>query len=103
MTTTDLLQLLGTASVAALGLLFYYISTKPSEWFDRYGREALLLAASYQATVVVVRMMVIFDGVSQTDARTMNGLVAFGFAGVLVQIASAHREAVRTAQGEERT
>ena len=102
MTSTDVLQLFGTASVAAVGLLFYYISTKPTDWFDKYGREALVLAAAFQATVVIVRLAVLFEYVSQADARTVNGLVAFGFAGILTQIAAAHRDSIRiTAKGEQ--
>ena len=95
MTQTDILQLVGTGAIALLGLSFYRISTFKADWFCKYGREALLCAAALQATSVVVRFAVLFDQVSQTDARTINGLVALGFAGIVTQIALTHREAHR--------
>lgn len=91
MTSTDTLQLFGSAAVAGLGLLFYRISTKDSDWFCRYGREALVVASAFQFTAVAVRMAVYWGYVTQTDGRTINGLVAFGFLAILVQIVLAHR------------
>ena len=91
MTQTDILQLIGSAAITVFGLLLYRISTRPADWFCKYGREALLCAAAYLLTVAAVRVGTALDVMSQTDARTINGLVALGFVSIVAQIAFTHR------------
>lgn len=91
MTTTDVLQIIGTLAITALGLLFYRTSTYDGNWFCKYGREALALAAAFNLTAAMVRVAVLFSIVDQTQARTINGLVAVGFVAILVQIVHTHR------------
>ena len=85
LSSTDLLQLVGTGFIALFGLILYRIAV--GTWERRYTSEALLCAAAFQGTSVVVRLAVIFDYLGQTMGRTVNGFVALGFVTILVQIA----------------
>jgi Na+-transporting NADH:ubiquinone oxidoreductase subunit NqrD len=88
-TNPEILQLIGSGAILAMGLLLYQIAA--GDWYCRYGREALLCAATYLIAAVVARMLTFFEVISQTDARVINGLLAVAFLFILVQIIWLHR------------
>lgn len=75
-------QLFGTIVIFIFGgtLLFQrYLKILAGSWKD-----SVLLAATYLLVVVIVRIEVFSGRLTQSEARTLNGLVAVVFASALL-------------------
>lgn len=84
------LSLIGTASIAAFGLMLFRIAS--GHWWCRYGREALFCAAFFQLTFITLRLMVEpMDILSPESSHVLGGFMAIGFTGILTQIILIHR------------
>lgn len=85
MTGSQTLQLVGSVAILVLATGLGWIGWH-HQAYGRYGREALLCISAYLVTTVVVRVFALLEAVSMTDARTINGLLAFAFVAILAQI-----------------
>lgn len=83
-------QLIGTFGIALFAVLLIMISTEV-RWFTRYGREAVACAGGYLLSVAVVRMLALFDVVTQVDAREINGMIVFIYLAIMLQVWILHR------------
>ena len=85
-------QLIGTICIALFAGILYLVAWK-SHWFDRFGKEALLCAASLTMTTAAIRFLVYYKIISQSDARTINGIAAAVFLTILLEILYINRRA----------
>lgn len=84
------LSIIGTVSIAVFGMMLFRIAT--GHWWCRYGREALLCAAFFQLSFVVLRILVVPLGLLTAEVQhVMGGFMAIGFTAILTQIILIHR------------
>lgn len=78
-------QILGSVAIYGCAGLLAAIGAS-AERYGRYGREALLCAAAFLGTAATVRMLVTMDMLTQTEGRVVNGLLAFPFLAILIEL-----------------
>lgn len=100
MTRTDLLQLVGTVSIAMLAVILWVIG-RHYLVYGRYGQEALLCTSAFLACTVVTRMLALFHVMSQANARVASGLLAAAAVVVILQIVAVHHREQKLSRGRE--
>lgn len=79
------LQLVGTVAIGLFALVIYWVAFSNVR-YNRFGREMLFLSASLIMSVVPVRFLVTLGVLSQSDARTINGILGLTFLVLIAQV-----------------
>lgn len=79
------LQILGSVAIYGCAALLAAIGAS-AERYGRYGREALLCAAGLMATGATVRVITTAGVLTQVEGRVVNGLLAFPFLAILIEL-----------------
>lgn len=83
------LQIFGTFSFALIATLAIYVVADKRRWC-LFGRDAMWCLIGLIWQVVIVRALATSTVISQTDARTLNGLLSVLFLIALLQIVFLH-------------
>lgn len=85
----ELFSYLGIGCLYAFALLLFRIAQ--GHWWCRYGREALLSAASFMAIGVALRLVATLSVISADTATVFNGCLSLGFFALLAQLIFLHQ------------
>ena len=90
MPSTTTLQILGSMALLVVAGVCIWVAVTPNT-FCKYGRETLIGTALMLIVQSCVRIAAVpFGLVSQTDARTINGLIGVVWAVVMIQVLFSH-------------
>ena len=78
-----MLQLIGTCALIGLGAMLFRTAFYP-DLLEKHGRSVIATIGCFLLSVAFVRMLPIIGVLSQSEARTANGLIAVLFLAVLL-------------------
>ena len=78
-----MLQLLGTCAIIGLGAVMFRTAFYPN-LLEKHGRSVIVIVGYFLLSAAFVRMLPIIGVLSQSEARTTNGLIAVLFLIILL-------------------
>ena len=78
-----MLQLIGTCAIIGLGAVMFRTAVYP-DLLEKHGRSVIAIVGYFLLSAAFVRMLPIMNILSQSEARTANGLIAVLFLAVLL-------------------